>query len=236
MIETVVWAMIASTSVGTLVAAHLQYLVVRRNKAVAEQKMLEPARPATISQEMRDEIEQNEAWWLRAYHELMLRSGATVVARIHGMEYTTRNWADSYTVAHKSPDRVSLEGCICPECASVLREYEREEAALDSYEEEEISLDNRVLVAEIQRAYGHVPDGIAGVRTMNTIRTGWTTRPLSPEARQLIERYKGAAAEVRNMPSNVTQMSRGGVTMTAAPMYTPSADDLWELARYRKLG
>ncbi|URP22308.1 hypothetical protein SEA_BIG4_275 [Microbacterium phage Big4] len=202
MIETIVWTMIASTSVGTLVAAHLQYLVVRRNKAIAEKKAL----PAPVSQEMRDEIEQNEAWWLRSFHALMERSGASVIGLIHGMEYT-ETYRGSMRYG-RTPDRKALEGCICSECARIMAEVRRPAT--------NVTFGNPVLVAEIQRAYGQVPDGLAGPRTLGAIRTGWTTIPLSPEARQLIEHYKGAGPEVRTLPANVTQMSRGGVTMTNA--------------------
>ena len=140
---------------------------IRRANRVPLTPAIEAA-PAPISQEMRDEIEQNERWWLRSYHSLMLRSGAEATTRIIGEEYTSY-WTGNAHV-HKNPDRVALEGCICDACAKVVRDAEKmanEVVTLD--DPWDISFDNRQLVAEIQRAYGVVADGIAGPQTIRAI-------------------------------------------------------------------
>lgn len=117
MIELVITGMVTATAFSALITGGIQFMLNRQNRKITEQTQIS----APVSQEMRDEIEQNEAWWLRSYHELMLKGGAKVVGRTHGMEITERN---SYgnLVRYAREDRVALEGCICPECARVLKE------------------------------------------------------------------------------------------------------------------
>lgn len=152
------------------------------------------ASPAPISQEMRDEIEQNERWWLRSFHTLMLSSGAGVTIRIIGEEYTSY-WKGNAHV-HKNPDRVALEGCICDACAKVLRDAEKmanEVVTLD--DPWDISFDNRQLVAEIQRAYGLVPDGIAGPATIRAMLDRNPIHNMSIGAWKLVRAFKEFSAE-----------------------------------------
>ncbi len=97
------------------------YITTRPGNREIRQANKAPAQiSAPISQEMRDEIEQNERWWLRSYHALMLRAGAEVIGRVHGMEITERSWNGNVNISYQQPDMVALEGCICSECKSVL--------------------------------------------------------------------------------------------------------------------
>lgn len=128
MIELVITGMVTATAFSALITGGIQFMLNRQNRKITEQTQIS----APVSQEMRDEIEQNEAWWLRSYHELMLRSGAKVVSRIHGLEIVEKkelprgrgmkHGVSYVNVSYQQPDRVSLEGCICPECARALEE------------------------------------------------------------------------------------------------------------------
>lgn len=192
MIELVITGMVTATAFSALITGGIQFMLNRQNRKITEQTQIS----APVSQEMRDEIEQNEAWWLRSYHELMLRSGAKVVSRIHGLEIVEKkelprgrgmkHGVSYVNVSYQQPDRVSLEGCICRECAAVL---EAQEAALDVPPVGDISFGNPILVKEIQHAYGVMADGICGPSTMHAINTRKPTRPMSMQAWDLIRSY-----------------------------------------------
>lgn len=227
MIELIITSVVSATAFSALVTGGVQFFINRQNSKIEERMAL----PAPISQEMRDEIEQNEAWWLRSFHEQMLKAGAAVVAKIHGTEWSERKYVGkgrrqtSHVIFHRNPDRVSLEGCICPECAEVLviaGQNEREQAELESRAAKARAEEDRErrVVAELQANLGVQADGIMGPATLRAIQLGCgNSRYLSPEAYEMLHEIRHFRPTLP-LPSNVTQMSRGGVTWQNGSGYT----------------
>lgn len=171
--------------------------------------------PKRISQEMRDEIEQNESWWLRSYHEILMKSGATVVAKINGTEWSERQYAgkghrqNSRVIFHCTPDRVSLEGCICPECAEVLliaekNKKEQAELELRAAKAHAKEARERRVTIELQMNLGVPADGIIGPITLRAINMGYgNPSTLSVEAYELLHKIRHFRP---SLPANHTQL------------------------------
>jgi hypothetical protein len=194
-IEALLTGVLGSGAIAATITGIVHVFITRSNYRRKISSAPEPVKAvATLSQAMRDEIEQNEAWWLRSFHALLLEVQTPVLARIPGREYDqVETWRGEF-ISMKSPDRVALEGCICPECAKVVKEAER------IPDTSEISFDNPALVAEIQRAYGLVADGVVGVKTIRAIETRRPSRPMSIEAWSLIDAYLEFVAEQARRP------------------------------------
>ncbi|QWY84117.1 hypothetical protein SEA_A3WALLY_310 [Microbacterium phage A3Wally] len=210
-VQAVVWATIASASITAIVQATL---------SAHNRKALERPQPrAELDPAMRDEIEQNERWWLKSFHNLLEESGAPELVRVPG------EWSeDRYGSMRQRRDYVALVGCICPKCTYALKK---------SKEQPKIPLHNGnpYVIRELQTKLHVQADGIIGPATMRAIernRPEWHADLTQsawalyfelkiPELSGVVEQYRKTAE--LEAPRGVTSVSRGGVTMN---IHTPS--------------
>lgn len=119
MIEVIIVSLLVASVLAVSVRTTIQIRTARNRPKISSRPRSFP-RP-TLSQLEQDELEQNAAWWDRAFHGLLSRSGAKVVAQIDSEEYV-----DMRTGLYRGPvPRKALEGCMCRSCLYVVEESKR---------------------------------------------------------------------------------------------------------------
>jgi hypothetical protein len=206
-VQSVVGASVLAGSITTLVHAIINVYVKRGAESSSPRAELTP--------EMRDEIEQNEAWWLRSFHNLLEEAGTPELVRVPG------EWSrDGYGALRQRRDYVALTGCICYRCAYALKK---------SKEQTKIPLHNGnvQVIRELQSKLGVMADGIVGPATMRVIESNdhlWHADMSQdawalyfelkiPELSGVIERYKAAEVAQYALPRHITSITKSGVTL-----------------------
>lgn len=209
MFEWVVSCLISSVVFCTAITGTVQYLINRTNGKKLEAA---PARPE-LTPLQRDEIEQNERWWLRSFHELLEKAGTPELLRIPG------EWSeDRYGAMRQRRDYVALEGCICPKCLYAVKQAK-------SQPKIPLHNGNVYVITELQRNLHVTADGIVGPQTMRAIegnspewhadltQDAWALyfELKIPELSGVVEQYRKSAE--LDAARGVRSISKGGVTM-----------------------